>query len=310
MENSLIQKELESYSRAGDVADEVLASIRTVTAFGGEAKELQRYNEQLRLSVKSGQKKGIYAGLSNAFMWLLTYWSYAVAFWYGAYLIVQDREKENKVYTPASLMIILFCVLDAIQSYSMSTPHMEAFAMAKPATKSILSVIDRKSKIDPLCKAGLRPTNIRGNIEFKNVHFRYPARINVNILNGLNLKIEEGQTVALVGPSGCGKSTCLQLIQRLYDVTEVFHMNTQDMRDFPMIVVISISDKILLFTGFNTFRGHSHYGDQHQMASFVRGSSWSGASSFCNHNRRKHSIWMFFGYNGRYSECGEGCQLP
>lgn len=206
---------------AGNVADEVLASIRTVTAFSGEQKEIQRYNDRLQVSVKSGQKKGIYAGLSNAFMWLLTYWSYALAFWYGAYLIVQDREKDERVYTPATLMIILFCVLDAIQSFGMSSPHIEAFSMAKPAAQSILSIIGRESKIDPLSKHGTKPSNIRGNIEFKNVHFRYPARMDVPILNGLNLVIKQGQTVALVGPSGCGKSTCMQLIQRLYDVMEV-----------------------------------------------------------------------------------------
>ena len=49
------------------------------------------------------------------------------------------------------------------------------------------------------------------------MHFSYPARDKVQILNGLNLEISSGTTVALVGPSGCGKSTCIQLIQRFYD---------------------------------------------------------------------------------------------
>ena len=49
------------------------------------------------------------------------------------------------------------------------------------------------------------------------MHFSYPARDEVQILNGLNLEISSGTTLALVGPSGCGKSTCIQLIQRFYD---------------------------------------------------------------------------------------------
>ncbi|NXM97133.1 MDR1 protein, partial [Sylvia borin] len=61
---------------------------------------------------------------------------------------------------------------------------------------------------------------IKGNLEFKNVYFNYPSRPDVEILKGLNLKINSGQTVALVGGSGCGKSTTVQLIQRFYDPKE------------------------------------------------------------------------------------------
>ena len=46
------------------------------------------------------------------------------------------------------------------------------------------------------------------------------ARSSIQILNGLNLDIKSGTTVALVGPSGCGKSTCMQLLQRFYDVDD------------------------------------------------------------------------------------------
>lgn len=50
--------------------------------------------------------------------------------------------------------------------------------------------------------------------------FRYPTRKAVQVLQGLNLEIEAGHTVALVGASGCGKSTCLQLLLRYYDPEE------------------------------------------------------------------------------------------
>lgn len=52
---------------------------------------------------------------------------------------------------------------------------------------------------------------------YKDVDFRYPTRKGVQVLDGLNLEIEKGTTVALVGPSGCGKSTCMQLLLRYYD---------------------------------------------------------------------------------------------
>ena len=74
----------------------------------------------------------------------------------------------------------------------------------------------------------------------RNVHFNYPAREDVEVLRGVNLKIEAGKTVSIVGPSGCGKSTVIQLIQRLYDPdsgsllldqTDIRQMNIGWLRD-------------------------------------------------------------------------------
>ncbi|NXB33232.1 MDR1 protein, partial [Eulacestoma nigropectus] len=59
-----------------------------------------------------------------------------------------------------------------------------------------------------------------GNIEFRNIHFVYPTRPEVQVLQGLNVKVNKGQTLALVGSSGCGKSTSIQLLERFYDPVE------------------------------------------------------------------------------------------
>jgi ABC-type multidrug transport system fused ATPase/permease subunit len=59
--------------------------------------------------------------------------------------------------------------------------------------------------IDAFSDEGLKPTNIKGNISFKDVVFTYPTRPDNRVLKGLNLEIEAGKTVALVGPSGGGE---------------------------------------------------------------------------------------------------------
>ena len=56
-----------------------------------------------------------------------------------------------------------------------------------------------------------------GEIEVKRVHFHYPTRPEVQVLQGLDVDIGTGQTLALVGPSGCGKSTIVSLLERFYD---------------------------------------------------------------------------------------------
>lgn len=55
------------------------------------------------------------------------------------------------------------------------------------------------------------------NIELQDVHFTYPTRPDVPILNGLGVRVERGMTLALVGSSGCGKSTIISLLERFYD---------------------------------------------------------------------------------------------
>lgn len=62
--------------------------------------------------------------------------------------------------------------------------------------------------------------SFKGEIEFRNVWFRYPTRKSDWVLKGLNMKINRNETVALVGESGCGKSTIVSLILRFYDVNE------------------------------------------------------------------------------------------
>ena len=58
---------------------------------------------------------------------------------------------------------------------------------------------------------------MKGNLDFNGVEFSYPTRATVPVLQGLDITVKHGETVALVGSSGCGKSTTIQLIERFYD---------------------------------------------------------------------------------------------
>ncbi|XP_068971412.1 multidrug resistance protein homolog 49 isoform X1 [Bombus flavifrons] len=217
VQSSLTAQELNAYGQAGRVAEEVLGAIRTVIAFNGEEKEVERYAEKLVPAERTGIRRGMWSGVGGGVMWFIIYISYAIAFWYGVQLILEDRPKDVKEYTPAVLVIVFFGVLAGAQNMGLTSPHLEAFAVARGSAAAIFQVLDRVPTIDSLSKDGQKLPSVNGEIEFKNVHFQYPARKDVKVLQGLNLKINRGETVALVGGSGCGKSTCLQLIQRLYD---------------------------------------------------------------------------------------------
>ncbi|PNJ70212.1 ATP-dependent translocase ABCB1 [Pongo pygmaeus] len=223
--SSFTDKELLAYAKAGAVAEEVLAAIRTVIAFGGQKKELERYNKNLEEAKRIGIKKAITANISIGAAFLLIYASYALAFWYGTTLVLSGE------YSIGQVLTVFFSVLIGAFSVGQASPSIEAFANARGAAYEIFKIIDNKPIIDSYSKSGHKPDNIKGNLEFRNVHFSYPSRKEVKILKGLNLKVQSGQTVALVGNSGCGKSTTVQLMQRLYDPTEgMVSVDGQDIR--------------------------------------------------------------------------------
>uniref|UniRef100_A0A2K5CI72 Phosphatidylcholine translocator ABCB4 n=1 Tax=Aotus nancymaae TaxID=37293 RepID=A0A2K5CI72_AOTNA len=220
-------KELAAYAKAGAVAEEALGAIRTVIAFGGQNKELERYQKHLENAKKIGIKKAISANISMGIAFLLIYASYALAFWYGSTLVI------SKEYTIGNAMTVFFSILIGAFSVGQAAPCIDAFANARGAAYVIFDIIDNNPKIDSFSERGHKPDSITGNLEFSDVHFSYPSRANVKILKGLNLKVQSGQTVALVGSSGCGKSTMVQLIQRLYDPDEgTINIDGQDIRNF------------------------------------------------------------------------------
>uniref|UniRef100_A0A669QS66 ATP binding cassette subfamily B member 1 n=1 Tax=Phasianus colchicus TaxID=9054 RepID=A0A669QS66_PHACC len=207
-------KEQAAYAKAGAVAEEVLGAVRTVIAFGGQEKEIKRYHKNLEDAKRIGIRKSITSNISMGAAFLLIYASYALAFWYGTTLVLTDD------YTIGKVLTVFFSVLIGAFSIGQTAPSIEAFANARGAAYAIFNIIDNEPQIDSYSDAGHKPDHIKGNLEFQNVFFNYPSRPDIEILKGLNLKIQCGQTVALVGSSGCGKSTTVQLIQRFYNPKE------------------------------------------------------------------------------------------
>ncbi|KAG7166971.1 ATP-dependent translocase ABCB1-like [Homarus americanus] len=215
-QTNLTSSEMKEYARAGSIAEEVISAIRTVIAFGGESKEVGRYEANLGHAKRAAVKRGLVTGIGMGLMWFFIYAAYSLSFYYGTDLILESRS-GNGNYDPAALIIVFFSVLMGAMNVGQAAPYFEAFSVARGAAATIYDIIERKSVIDPTSTVGDKPPSVTGIIEFEDVHFNYPSRPDVKILQGINLKVDPGQTVALVGSSGCGKSTCIQLIQRFYD---------------------------------------------------------------------------------------------
>ncbi|CAG8680719.1 40345_t:CDS:2 [Gigaspora margarita] len=181
---------LDSYSRAGIIAEEAISTIRTAVAFGSQKKLSNLYDTYLIEARKEGHKKAVLIGFALGLTLFGIYATYSLAFW--------------------------FVIIGAFALANLST-DLQAFSFATGAGSKIFEAIDRVPSIDVASDAGAKFENVEGRIQLKNINFVYPARPEVKILNGVSLDIEAGTTVALVGSSGSGKSTIVSLVLRFYD---------------------------------------------------------------------------------------------
>jgi len=205
--------ENEAYAKAGAIAGEAISNIRTVHSFNGGRKILNIYAGHLeiplKVSVKAAHSSGIGYGFANS----ARFATYALCWWYGATLVVYD----NLPF--ADMLTAVFALVMCGVGLGQASTIVSNLAQAQSAKDQIFHIIDRQPQIDATSSEGQVDKFERGAVKFTEVHFAYPTRTKRPVLNGLNLEVNPGETVALVGPSVCGKSTVISLLLRFYDTS-------------------------------------------------------------------------------------------
>eukprot|EP00727_Mastigamoeba_balamuthi_P004750 m51a1_g14273 putative multidrug resistance protein 1 (1370) ;mRNA; r:344850-349837 len=237
----LVMGSAEFYAKAGQVAEEILSCIRTVTAFGIQQSALQRYDENLVVTRRMGYKKGLSMGTSFGMLFLVLFSAYGLAFWFGSTLV------DKGEMSPGDVLIVFFSIMMGAMSVAQVGPLSNAFLEAMGCAYDIFAVIDRRSLIDARSGEG-DVFDIEGDIELRNVYFRYPTRPEVEVLRNFSLHIRKGQTVALVGGSGSGKSTIVGLLERFYDIEEGYGTLTVDGRPIRSINLQCLRSQIGIVT--------------------------------------------------------------
>lgn len=198
-------------AEAGSIAEQALQSIRTVYAFSLEQRFVDRYNKKLDVAYKFGVRGGAAMGIGFSFLLFFMFTTYGLALWFGSRLVVQGH------LTGPTVFIVFTAMMLGSMSFVKIPPNLSAISSARGAAYKIFATIDRVPDINVDADDGLKPAQVNGGIDFKNVNFTYPTRPDVPILNDISFQIKPGMSVAFVGPSGSGKSTIVQLIQRFYD---------------------------------------------------------------------------------------------
>uniref|UniRef100_A0ACD5YI17 Uncharacterized protein n=1 Tax=Avena sativa TaxID=4498 RepID=A0ACD5YI17_AVESA len=199
-----------AYVEAGKVLDQTVGSIKTVVSFTGEKNAIDKYEEFLKISYRATVHQGVIRGIALGSLWLIAFWSYGLAIWYGATLVIE------KGYTGGYVINVMMASVAASVSLGQVSPCLSAFASAQIAASKMFATIDRKPAIKST-DDGLELENFLGNIELKDVHFSYPASPDKLIFKDFSICIPSGTKMALVGESGSGKSSLFSLLERFYD---------------------------------------------------------------------------------------------
>ncbi|KAI5062204.1 hypothetical protein GOP47_0022743 [Adiantum capillus-veneris] len=210
----LSAKSQEAYGSAGNIAEQTITQIRTVYSFAGEKKAAQNFSESIGQTLKLGYQGGVAKGLGLGVTYSILFFSWALILWYGGKLIRSGEADGGKTITA------VFAAIIGGMSLGQAMSNLPAFSNGRSAAFKIFELINKPFKMDQHHDDGLKLSEVKGDIELRNVKFSYPSRPDVVIFQDFSISIQAGRTIALVGGSGSGKSTVVSLIERFYDPLE------------------------------------------------------------------------------------------
>ena len=249
----IIGRKLRAYSKtvqehiadSNTIVEETLQGISNVKAFANEIYESLRYQKKTEeiviYAIKGEKLRATFA----SFIILGIFGAIAAVIWYGARLIHQGDMSMGDLTSFLMLTIFIGASIGSIADLYAQIQK------AIGATEKLMEILDETPEEHT---QGELKHRIQGNIEFKNLSFHYPNRVDVEVLKDINLNIRKGQQVALVGASGAGKSTITQLLMRFYqNHTGELQIDGKDITQLPLTdlrkQIAIVPQDILLFGG-------------------------------------------------------------
>ena len=202
---------------AGGILSECVINTKTIFSFNFQREAVRMYLNVLDKAKKDFLRDSLFKGLLIGIGIFSTFCSKATIYHFASVYIRNESLKfeEMTIVVSLSVTISIGC--------SNGLRGLVFLSKAEKSFDSIFRVLDTKSEID-VTKEGnknkISAKNIKGKIEFRNVTFAYPTKVDLNVLNNISFCIQPGQAAALVGYSGCGKSTIIQLLERFYDISD------------------------------------------------------------------------------------------
>jgi ATP-binding cassette, subfamily B (MDR/TAP), member 1 len=189
---------------------QTILNIRGIRAMGFEGVFQAEFDRSAAQAHRSGVRGAFVEGATYGVSSALIYLAEALLFYTGAVLIA------NGTYTYLQMVETLNLVVFTVTIASQLMAFTERIAKAVQATSDLGRLLRLPTATTDESR-GVRRPEIKGTVAFDRVHFAYPERPDVKVLDGLSLSLRPGECVAVVGASGSGKSTVAALLQRLYE---------------------------------------------------------------------------------------------
>lgn len=205
---SILQKNIDDLNR---VVRENVSAIRTVKSYAREEYEIKKFDNANKRAIETTKKTFTIAQLNLPSLQLVMYGVTVLVLGLGAILV---HNEELKV---GSLSAILSYVSQIINSLMLLSNVFLLFNRSFASSKRLKEILTEEATIQT--KENAIKEIPYGDIEFKNVDFKYQNQSEEYILSNINLKIKKGESLGILGGTGSSKSTLVSLILRLYDVT-------------------------------------------------------------------------------------------
>lgn len=249
---------LKKYDGLNAQVQENLIAIRVVKAFVRaryEKKKFAEANDGLMRASLAAEKIII---LGMPIMMLTMYATIIAILWFGGNMII------GGTLLTGELISFISYVTQILMSLMMIAQVFIMIVLSRSSVARIVEVLEEPISITDET-ASLSLTAEDGSIEYRNVSFKYQEDSAENILTGINFSIASGETVGIIGGTGSAKTTLVQLIPRLYDVTDgQVLVGGHDVRDYTLdhlrSVVAMVLQKNVLFSG--TIRDNLKWGDE------------------------------------------------
>lgn len=209
----IFKKIFYKYDDMNNTIQENIKAIRLVKSLVREDFEIEKFDKvasEVKHDFTIAEKIiSLYAPLMQFCLYVDT----VLILFLGSYVIVAGINPNFNVGQISSLMTYSFMILSSLMMFSMV---LVMLTMAMESSKRISEVLNTESTITD--EKSLHKVLNSGEIEFKNVIFRYSEDAKENVINDVSFKIPSGSTVGIIGATGSGKSTLVQLIPRLYNI--------------------------------------------------------------------------------------------
>mmetsp|Transcript_17707 Transcript_17707/g.68691 ORF Transcript_17707/g.68691 Transcript_17707/m.68691 type:complete len:705 (+) Transcript_17707:27-2141(+) len=196
-------------AKANGKAEESVSHVRTVRAFASEEKEAAKFAAAAAKARDLAEQVGLAIGALNGMTIMALNGVGLVVLGLGGMFVV------NGEMTTGSLTAFLMQSIKIQQAFSQVSVLLGELVRGSSARARLDDLLQSVPKIP--VRGGVVPSNLKGEIEFRHVHFAYPSRPQHQVLTDFSLTIPAGKVTALVGESGAGKSTILGLVERFYD---------------------------------------------------------------------------------------------